>query len=209
MLTDPAFTTEQARAPRRLGREQRPEPDRHLHHSRPRRLLVRRRPAGRTVRRAHRRLGGHDRADARQRRRAAVSLGQGVPGHPAGRRDRGDGAGQPLHPRGTRSRDRRDRVLRHHRHDEPAGPRPRSGRGRRRGLQRHPPLPRGEHPRTTTRMAGRDRQARGARAPGHGRGSPEPGSRRRPEQHRRNPTIPRDSNELVQTENRPSTSSTR
>ena len=63
---------------RQLGRRQGPQPDRHLHHPRPRRSLVRRRAAGRAVRGARRRLRGHDHADARQRGDAAAAVGQAV-----------------------------------------------------------------------------------------------------------------------------------
>ena len=138
MLTDPGMTTDQARALGDWVAAQGPEPDRHLRHPRPRRSLVRRRAAGGTVRGPCRRHRGNDRADARQRRDAAVALGQGVLGHPADAGHRGDGPGQPLHARRTRPRDRRGRPHRQRRHQRPARPGSRAGRRRRRDLQRRP-----------------------------------------------------------------------
>ena len=86
VLTDPGMTTDQAQRARRLGRRQGPEPDGHLHHARPRRSLVRRRAAGRTVRGPRRRLRGHDRADARptspRGRCCGTSCTRGIPPSP-------------------------------------------------------------------------------------------------------------------------------
>ena len=133
VLTDPGMTGRSGACARRLGRRQGPEPHRHLRHPRPRRSLVRRRAAGRTVRGPRRRHRGHDRPDARQRRDAAAAVGQGVPGtDPAVAGHRGDGPGQPLHARGARAGDRRGRPHRQRRHQRPARPGSRAGRRRRR-----------------------------------------------------------------------------